>query len=305
MEILLRSRWRLRRLRREGRRPAAGGQRRGRSAARCSARHDGVHRFTVGQRKGLGVARPRAALRAAHRRRRGRGGGRSGERARALRASPCCSRTGWRARPRPDEARPGADPPPPSRARRRESSCRRSGASPSGPSRRRARSPPGQAAVFYRGDEVLGGGGSARSDRHHGPTRRLDPRPRFRRPLPLPLRLHGPRLDRHRAARRGGNVMARAAPETGWAWSRSPGSSPTRRPPSRSAGSSSRIRRIRAVVVRIDSPGGAVGPSQEILEAMQRLREKKHVLASMGSIAASGGFYIAMAERRSSPTPAP
>jgi protease IV len=52
--------------------------------------------------------------------------------------------------------------------------------------------------------------------------------------------------------------------------------------------------RIRAVVVRIDSPGGSVGPSQEILEAMQRLQKKKHVLASMGSIAASGGFYIAM-----------
>ncbi len=51
---------------------------------------------------------------------------------------------------------------------------------------------------------------------------------------------------------------------------------------------------IRAVVVRIDSPGGAVGPSQEIYQAMKRMQEKKHVLASMGSIAASGGFYIAM-----------
>jgi len=52
--------------------------------------------------------------------------------------------------------------------------------------------------------------------------------------------------------------------------------------------------RIRAIVVRIDSPGGAVGPSQEIFEAMRRLQKKKHVLSSMGSIAASGGFYIAM-----------
>lgn len=52
--------------------------------------------------------------------------------------------------------------------------------------------------------------------------------------------------------------------------------------------------RIRAVVVRIDSPGGSVGPSQEIFEAMRRLQKKKHVLASMGSIAASGGFYVAM-----------
>jgi len=52
--------------------------------------------------------------------------------------------------------------------------------------------------------------------------------------------------------------------------------------------------RIRAVVVRIDSPGGSVGPSQEIYEAMKRLRAKKHVVASMGSVAASGGFYVAM-----------
>jgi len=52
--------------------------------------------------------------------------------------------------------------------------------------------------------------------------------------------------------------------------------------------------RIRAIVVRIDSPGGAVGPSQEIFEAMRRMQKRKHVLSSMGSIAASGGFYIAM-----------
>jgi protease-4 len=50
---------------------------------------------------------------------------------------------------------------------------------------------------------------------------------------------------------------------------------------------------IKAIVVRVDSPGGAVGPSQEIYEAVRKLREKKHVVISMGSIAASGGFYIA------------
>lgn len=50
---------------------------------------------------------------------------------------------------------------------------------------------------------------------------------------------------------------------------------------------------IKAIVVRIDSPGGSVGPSQEIYEAVRKLRDKKHVLVSMGSIAASGGFYIA------------
>jgi protease IV len=50
---------------------------------------------------------------------------------------------------------------------------------------------------------------------------------------------------------------------------------------------------IKAIVIRVDSPGGAVGPSQEIYEAVRKLREKKHVIISMGSIAASGGFYIA------------
>jgi len=49
---------------------------------------------------------------------------------------------------------------------------------------------------------------------------------------------------------------------------------------------------IKAIVLRVDSPGGSVGPSQEIYEAVKKLREKKHVIASMGSIAASGGFYI-------------
>jgi protease-4 len=52
---------------------------------------------------------------------------------------------------------------------------------------------------------------------------------------------------------------------------------------------------IRAIVVRVDSPGGAVGPSQEIYEAIHALREKKHAVVSMGSVAASGGFYIACA----------
>jgi len=52
---------------------------------------------------------------------------------------------------------------------------------------------------------------------------------------------------------------------------------------------------IKAIVVRVDSPGGAVGPSQEIYEAVRKLRDKKHVVVSMGSIAASGGFYIACA----------
>jgi protease-4 len=56
---------------------------------------------------------------------------------------------------------------------------------------------------------------------------------------------------------------------------------------------------IRAVVVRIQSPGGVVGPTQEIHDAIQRLRTGgKPVVASMGSVAASGGYYLAAAATR-------
>ncbi|MFO1519236.1 MAG: signal peptide peptidase SppA [bacterium] len=50
---------------------------------------------------------------------------------------------------------------------------------------------------------------------------------------------------------------------------------------------------VKAVVLRIDSPGGAVGPSQEIYEEVKKLAGKKKVVVSMGSVAASGGYYIA------------
>ncbi len=52
---------------------------------------------------------------------------------------------------------------------------------------------------------------------------------------------------------------------------------------------------IKAIVLRIDSPGGAVGPSQEIYDAVKRIKAKKKIVASMGSLAASGGYYIACA----------
>jgi protease-4 len=55
---------------------------------------------------------------------------------------------------------------------------------------------------------------------------------------------------------------------------------------------------IRAVILRIDSPGGGVAPSQEICEAVRMLRKKKRVVASMGSVAASGGYMIATAAER-------
>jgi protease-4 len=56
--------------------------------------------------------------------------------------------------------------------------------------------------------------------------------------------------------------------------------------------------RIKAVVVRIDSPGGGVTPAQEIYDAMLALKKKKKVVASMGALAASGGYLIACAADR-------
>jgi|SRR6266849_475449 len=55
---------------------------------------------------------------------------------------------------------------------------------------------------------------------------------------------------------------------------------------------------VKSVVVRIDSPGGSVGASQEIYDAIKQTRKTKKVVASMGSLAASGGFYIACAADR-------
>jgi len=51
---------------------------------------------------------------------------------------------------------------------------------------------------------------------------------------------------------------------------------------------------IKAIVLRIDSPGGGIAASQEIYEAVKRVREAgKPVVTSMGAVAASGGYYVA------------
>lgn len=57
---------------------------------------------------------------------------------------------------------------------------------------------------------------------------------------------------------------------------------------------------VKAIVLRIDSPGGGVVPSQEIYDAIRQVRSKtsKTVIASMGNVAASGGYYIAAATDR-------
>ena len=56
--------------------------------------------------------------------------------------------------------------------------------------------------------------------------------------------------------------------------------------------------RVKAVVVRINSPGGLVAPSQEIYSALARLDSQKPVLASLGAVAASGGYYSALGARK-------
>ncbi len=57
-------------------------------------------------------------------------------------------------------------------------------------------------------------------------------------------------------------------------------------------------RSIRGVIVRINSPGGAVGPTQEVYSELKKLRSAKKVYISMGSVCASGGYYIATAGDR-------
>ncbi len=55
---------------------------------------------------------------------------------------------------------------------------------------------------------------------------------------------------------------------------------------------------IKGIIVHIDSPGGGVAASQEIFNQLVKARKQKPVVASMGSLAASGGYYIAMGSNR-------
>jgi protease IV len=53
---------------------------------------------------------------------------------------------------------------------------------------------------------------------------------------------------------------------------------------------------VKALVLRVDSPGGGVAPSQEIYEQLLKFKQDgKYIIVSMGSVAASGGYYIACA----------
>jgi protease-4 len=55
---------------------------------------------------------------------------------------------------------------------------------------------------------------------------------------------------------------------------------------------------IKAVVLRLETPGGAIVPSQEIYEKVLKVKAEKSVVVSMGTVAASGGYYIACAADR-------
>ena len=52
---------------------------------------------------------------------------------------------------------------------------------------------------------------------------------------------------------------------------------------------------IKAIILRINSPGGAVGASQEVYDEIMKVKKKKPVISSFLDVAASGGFYIASA----------
>ncbi len=52
---------------------------------------------------------------------------------------------------------------------------------------------------------------------------------------------------------------------------------------------------IKAIILRINSPGGVVAPPQEIYQEIKKASEKKPVIVSVESVAASGGYYIACA----------
>lgn len=57
-------------------------------------------------------------------------------------------------------------------------------------------------------------------------------------------------------------------------------------------------KQIKAIIVRVNSPGGAVGPSQEIYQEIRRINKTKPVYASFGTIATSGGYYIGAATKK-------
>ncbi|MFH1091509.1 MAG: signal peptide peptidase SppA [Pseudomonadota bacterium] len=66
----------------------------------------------------------------------------------------------------------------------------------------------------------------------------------------------------------------------------------------------SRSKNVKAIILRIDTPGGGVAATQEIYKEIIRAREKKKIIASLGSMATSGGLYVAAAADRVMANPA-
>ncbi len=56
--------------------------------------------------------------------------------------------------------------------------------------------------------------------------------------------------------------------------------------------------KVKAIVLRVDSPGGTVGASQEIYDEVLKISQKKKIVVSMGDVAASGGYYVAVGADR-------
>ncbi|MBF0313031.1 MAG: signal peptide peptidase SppA [Oligoflexia bacterium] len=56
--------------------------------------------------------------------------------------------------------------------------------------------------------------------------------------------------------------------------------------------------KVKAIILRVESPGGAVAPTQEIYQEILRIDKIKPVYASMGTMATSGGYYVAAATRK-------
>jgi len=65
-----------------------------------------------------------------------------------------------------------------------------------------------------------------------------------------------------------------------------------------------RDKRIKGVLLRVNSPGGSAAASHELYDALSRLAARKPMYASMGSVAASGGLMVALAAERVLATPA-
>ena len=55
---------------------------------------------------------------------------------------------------------------------------------------------------------------------------------------------------------------------------------------------------VRGVLLRIDSPGGAISDADELWQALSRLAQRKPLVVSMGDLAASGGYYVAAPAHR-------